>query len=244
MIFDGYCTPGTERDSYLPIETLLAKMDEAGIHQAVIAPEDRELAVANAAGNDRIHAIASRYATRLMPACGINPWFGAAAAEELKRCVDRGARMLILAPALQGFIPTDELCDDLLSAAGRLGVPVYFHTGPQSSGGPTQVVLVAEKHPSTKFIVGHCGSTDHAWDMTTILKNHQLPNLWFELSLVRPWVVPNYIDLAGPSRFIWASSAPRNDPKVELEQLQRFVSLEQFPDVFGGNLAQLLNIDL
>jgi hypothetical protein len=78
--------------------------------------------------------------------------------------------------------------------------------------------------------------------MPTILKNHRLANLWFELSLVRPWVVPNYIEIAGSSRFIWASSAPRNAPKFELEQLQRFITVERFPDVFGGNLAQLLDI--
>jgi predicted TIM-barrel fold metal-dependent hydrolase len=243
MTIDGYCTPGTERDSYLPVESLLSQMDDAGIHKAVIAPEDRELAVANAAGNDRILGIANSHRDRFVPACGINPWMGSAAVRELNRCAERGARLLVLAPAIQGFNPTDELCDDLIHAAGQLGMPVYVHTGPHGNGGPTQVVLVAEMHSDTKFIVGHCGSTDHAWDMPTIVKNHRLQNLWFELSFARPWVVPNYIELAGSSRFIWASSAPRNVPKFELEQLQRFVPRKDFPDVFGGNLAQLLNID-
>jgi predicted TIM-barrel fold metal-dependent hydrolase len=243
MIVDGYCTPGTERDSNLPVEALLEQMDEAGIGKALIAPEDRELVLAKVNGNDRILCAAKRYPDRLVPACGINPWYGAAAVDELKRCIDRGARMLALAPALQGFIPTDELCDGLLNSAAQLGVPVYIHTGPHGSGGPTQVVLVAEKHPTTKFVIGHCGSTDHAWDMTTILKNHRLQNLWFELSFVRPWVVRDYIEIGGPSRFIWASSAPRNLPKFELAQLGRFLSPDQYPDIFGGNLCQLLGMD-
>jgi predicted TIM-barrel fold metal-dependent hydrolase len=242
MIFDGYCIPGTERDSCLSIDDLLRQLDEAGIAKALIAPEDRELVLANATGNDRILSAAARYPDRLVPACGINPWYGAAAVDELERCVGRGVRMLVLAPALQGFIPTDELCDDLLNSAARLGVPVYIHTGPHSSGGPTQVVLVAEKHSATRFVVGHSGSTDHAWDMSTILKNHRLQNLWFELSFVRPWVVPGYVELAGSSRFIWASSAPRNLPKFELEQLGRFLSPDRYPDIFGGNLCQLLGI--
>jgi predicted TIM-barrel fold metal-dependent hydrolase len=242
MIVDGYCTPGTERETNLPVEHLLRQMDDAGIAKAVIAPDDRELIVANVTGNDRLLAAAAQHPDRFVPACTANPWNGVHAIGEFKRSLERGARMLVLAPALQGFIPTDELCDDLLSCAGKLGVPVYIHTGPHGSGGPTQVVLVAERHPATQVVLGHCGSTDHAWDMSTILKNHRLPNLWFELSLVRPWVVPNYVEIAGSSRFIWASSAPRNLPKFELEQLKPFVSPHDFPDIFGGNLCRLLAI--
>jgi hypothetical protein len=242
MVFDGYSTPGTERDTVLSVDDLLRQMDDAEIAKAVIAPEDRELVVDNLAGNDRILTAASRHSDRLIPSCGINPWYKAKALEELKRCVSQGARMLVLAPALQGFIPTDELADDLLDCSATYQLPVYFHTGPHSSGGPTQVAIVAERHSSTNVVVGHCGATDHAWDMTTILKNHRLRNLWFELSLVRPWVVPAYIELAGSSRFIWASSSPRNCPKFELEQLGQLLPLDQYPDVFGGNLSQILHI--
>jgi predicted TIM-barrel fold metal-dependent hydrolase len=243
MIFDGYCIPGTERDSCLSVQDLLRQMDEAGIGRALIAPQDRELVLENAIGNDRISGAADRYPDRLVPSCGVNPWGSRNGVPELRRCAQHGARMLVLAPALQGFIPTDELCDDLFNSAAELDMPVYIHTGPHGSGSPAQVVLVAEKHVRTKFVIGHCGSTDHAWDMATILQNHRLQNLWFELSFVRPWVVQNYIATAGSLRFIWGSSAPRNHPKFELEQLSRFLPLEKFPDVFGGNLERLLGVD-
>jgi predicted TIM-barrel fold metal-dependent hydrolase len=241
MIIDGYTTLGSERDTNLSVVDLLRQMDEAGIQKALICPEDRELAVFNLAGNERILQHARQYHDRLIPACGVNPWYGRDAQSELNRCVERGARVLIIAPALQGFIPSDEVADELLMRAGQLQIPVYIHTGPHGSGSPAQVALVAEKHPLTNFILGHCGSTDHARDMLVILADHRLENLWYELSFVRPWAAANYIEIAGSSRFIWGSCVPRNVPKFELEQLRQYLSLEDYPDVYGANLKKLLD---
>ncbi len=240
VIIDGYCTPGTERDTYLPVSDLIRQMNGADIDMALIAPEDRELAVNNIEGNDRILDAAAQYPDRLVPSCGINPWYGSNAVRELERCVELGARMLVLSPAIQGFIPTDDVADELLQCAARLRVPVYFHTGSHGSGGPTQVVLVAEKHASTNFIMGHCGSTDYAWDMPGILEHHLLENVWFELSFVRPWIAPSYIEAAGSERFIWGSSSPRNCPTFELQQLDRHLPVDHHPDIYGGNLAKLI----
>jgi hypothetical protein len=76
--------------------------------------------------------------------------------------------------------------------------------------------------------------------MLVILEHHPLENLWFELSLVRPWAAANYKVLAGSSRLVWGSSAPRNTPRFELEQLGQFLPLGEYPDVYGQNLAKLL----
>lgn len=244
MIFDAYCTPGTERETTLPVDELLREMDQAGVGRAVIAPEDRELAVANAAGNERIRRIAERHSDRFTAACCANPWFGAESVAELERCVASGARMLVFAPALQGFLPNDEVVEDLVNCAASHRVPMYFHTGPHAFGGPTQIILLAEKFPNARFIIGHCGSTDHAWDMPAVLKYHALKNVWFELSFVRPWVLPDYVNFAGSDRFVWGSSAPRNRPKFELEQLQDYLPVDRYPDIYGRTLARLINEDV
>ena len=115
MIFDGYCIPGTERDTNLSIEQLLQQMDDAGIAKAVIAPEDRELIVANVTGNDR-HFTARLPSIRidLCPRVAANPWYGVQPSRNSNAPLIAAHACLVLAPALQGFIPTDELCDDLL----------------------------------------------------------------------------------------------------------------------------------
>jgi uncharacterized protein len=257
-IIDAYCTLGSERETQQTAEELLRRMDRAGIHRAVIAPEDRELAVQNARGNDRILALGRRSGGRFLPACTVNPWFGPAGCDELRRAVAAGAKMLVLAPALQGFHTGDEVADELLQAAGDLDVPVYVHTGPHSSAAPAQVVLLAARHPRVSFILGHCGSTDYAGDMAAVL-DVATTNVWFETSLARPWAVAAYAATprgdcpnsrvnengtvpfhAARRSLIFGSSAPRNDPAYELTQLARYLPVAEYPDVYGGNLAALL----
>jgi len=239
LIIDGYCTCGVERETNLSPEALLRQMEHAGVGRAVIAPEDREIALHNAAGNERVARVAARSEGRFIAACSISPWHGEDAPRLLEQAVDAGARMLVFAPALQGFNPCDELVDPLLQAAAENKLPVYFHTGPHSTGGPTQVALLAARHPRTRFILGHCGSTDLAWDMPAVLKMN-LANIWCELSFVRPWAIPGYAAIADESRFIFASSAPRNDLPFELQQANRFWPIAEHPGTYGDNLHMLL----
>jgi predicted TIM-barrel fold metal-dependent hydrolase len=243
VILDGYCTCGTERETILPPDALLRQMDAGGADRAVIAPEDREIALHNAAGNQRIARLAAESGGRLVPACSVSPWQGDEAPALLRAAVGAGARMLVLAPAVQGFNPCDPLVDPLLTAAAALNLPVYVHTGPHSTGGPTQVALAAVRHPRTRFILGHCGSTDFGWDMPAVLTMN-LENLWYELSFVRPWAIPAYAALLGSdgdSRLIFASSAPRNDLAFELREANAFWPIEEHPGTYGGNLLRLLS---
>jgi len=238
-IIDTYCTPGTERETLLAPEELLGEMDRAGIHQALIAPEDGEIAVENRAGNDRILEMAGRSNGRFLPACTVNPWFGEAGCSEFRRAVRAGARMLVLAPALQGFCLGDVVTNPLLTAAAELRVPVYVHTGPHSSSAPTQLVLLALEHPGARFILGHFGSTDYAHDMPFVLQTAPA-NVWFETSLARPWAVAAYVKMVDESRLIFGSSAPRGDPAYELEHLDTFWPVAEHPGTYGGNLARLI----
>jgi predicted TIM-barrel fold metal-dependent hydrolase len=239
QIVDAYCTPGTERETRLAAGDLLRLMDEAGIDRAVIAPDDRELAFRNAEGNERMLRLSSRFQDRFIPACTVNPWSGAAGSQELRRAIRSGAKMLVLAPALQGFYLADPLADELLELAGELGVPVYVHTGPHSAAAPTQLVLLAAEHPQTRFIVGHCGSTDYAHDMPSVLRAAPA-NVWFELSLVRPFAASGYAAVQDPSRLIFGSSAPRNHPAFELRHLAGYLPVEDHPEIYADNLLRLL----
>jgi predicted TIM-barrel fold metal-dependent hydrolase len=240
MIFDGYCTCGTERETQLAPDALLRGMDAAGIAQAVIAPEDREIVLHNAAGNERIARLAKESAGRLIAACSVSPWQGKDAARLLEQAIHAGARMLVLAPALQGFNPCDDLLDPLLESAATKNVPIYLHSGPHSMAAPTQIALLALNHPRNRFILGHCGSTDYAWDMPAVL-NMRLENLWYELSFVRPWAIAGYAALTDESRLIWASSAPRNDAAFELAHANGLWPTTEHRDTYGANLQKLVS---
>jgi uncharacterized protein len=239
-IVDCYCTPGTERETALAPEALLKQMDAAGIARAVIAPEDREIAVNNATGNDRILRMAGRWPDRFIPACTVNPWSGRSGCDELRRAVRAGAKMLVLTPALQGFYLGDEVADELLHVAAGFRVPVYVHTGPHSAASPAQLLLLASRHPETGFILGHCGSTDHVYDMPMVIEAAP-KNVWYEISLVRPSAVAKHGRAAGSARLIFGSSAPRHDPAFELKFLDRHWPIAEHPDTYGGNLLRLFS---
>ncbi len=239
IVVDAYTTPGTERETCLSADELLRQMDQAGIARALIAPQDRELAVDNRAGNERVIRMAGASAGRFIPACGVNPWLGDKGLAELERSASDGARLLVLAPVLQGFMLTDPVADALLQHAGRLNIPVYVHTGPHSSSAPTQLALVAERFAGTRFILGHCGSTDYSHDMPSIFAM-RLPNLWYELSFVRPWSVARYASLAMPGRLIFGTSAPRNVQAFELDCFNVVYPVNEHADVYGTNFLRLI----
>jgi predicted TIM-barrel fold metal-dependent hydrolase len=240
MIFDGYCTCGTQRDGLLSPSDLLKQMELANISRAIIAPEDHEIAVHNEAGNERVVRIAERSEGRLVAACTVSPWQGDSCMELLNRAIDGGARLLVLSPSQQGFNPCDELVDPLMHAAADKNLPVYFHTGPHSVGAPTQMMLLAMRHPHTRVILAHCGSTDYSWDMPAVLELG-LPNVWFELSFVRPWAIPGYAKLSDESRLIFASGSPRNDLSFELEHANRHWPIADHPGTYRDNLQRLLS---
>lgn len=149
--------------------------------------------------------------------------------------------MLVLAPALQGFILGDPVADELLEEAAVQRVPVYVHTGPHSSAAPSQLVLLAMRFPQIRFIMGHCGATDYSHDVAAV-KECELPNLWYDLALVRPWAAADLVERGLGSRTIFSSGAPRNDLLAELGEFERLLPRDVHPDVYGGNLLNLLSL--
>ena len=229
-VIDAYCTLGTERDTQLTATDLLHLMNEAGIQRAIVAPEDREIVAHNASGNNRMVEASRQSQGRFTPACSVNPWFGESACQELRRAVAEGAKMLVLAPALQGFCFGDDLLDDLLAkvcaaSGGRMipfctvnpyrketavgefrrcvevlnmrglkihpwvqgaslngdtmdelcemaaewKIPLLFHDGTPCYSLPSQMALLARRHPATTMILGHCGAIAWACQLAAVI---------------------------------------------------------------------------
>jgi predicted TIM-barrel fold metal-dependent hydrolase len=240
MLIDGYVTLGSERDTIYTADTLVLGLDEAGVDLAVIAPSDREIAVYNHPGNERIRAEASRFRDRLIPACTVNPWYGKDAVREVDRAFEEGARMLVLHPTLQGFLVSDSMAEPVIRKAEEFLMPVYVHTGPHLYGSPWQLADCALRFPAVSFIMGHAGATDFWNDVSAAAKT--APNLYIEGSFARPFIFRAHLDAAGMDRGIMGSSAPRNDLVFEWKQYREYLPEESYHPVFGDNLARLLGL--
>ena len=238
MTLDTCVTLGDERETVLSVADLLRQMDEAAVEQAIVQPADRSLAVDNRSGNEAMLRAAHSHPDRLIAACTVNPWFGAHAVEELRRAIGDGARMVVFAPALQGFILGDDLLDKLLDVVSPLRLPVYMHTGPHLQATPWQLVDVAERYPDVPFLMGHSGATDFWTDVPAAALSCE--NIYLESSFARPFAMINHLRQIGQRRGVMGSGAPRNDLRFEWDQMRAVFDPTEHTALFGGTMRALL----
>ena len=238
MTIDCYCSVGVDREYDLTAEALVQSMDAAEVERAVIAPVDRCLAVHNRDGNDAMLQAAAQHPNRLIAACSVNPWYGAAALEELHRALRVGRKSARTSSILQGFLANDELSFPLLEAAATEQVPVYIHTGTPGSATPWQIGDLAERFPETDLIMGHCGGTDFWNDAASAASSFS--NVYIESSLARPFQFVNHVEKLDAGKGMLGSWAPLNDLEFEWEQMRRYVPAALWAAIAGGNLMRLL----
>jgi uncharacterized protein len=221
FIIDGHVLLGHE--SYLALEAdeLLRRMDRHGIERAVARPVGAELVVANRQGNDHLLSAGDRITAMV----SVNPWFGLAALEELKRCRQRGAAGVFFHPSRQGFMPTEAIAAPLLDLAAEYRWPVMFHTGTYVQSDVLAVAEVARSYPETAFILGSGGFADMWFEMVGALGD--VPNLWLETSATSGGGIRAAVKAVGASRVIFGSGEPRNRYAAALACLDRIELTEQ-----------------
>lgn len=239
MIIDGYCTLGVDREFNLVADDLLRKMDTAKVDKAVIAPLPRQMAVDNHTGNEAMLKAAASHADRFIPTCAINPWRSEAAMEDIRQAASRGARMLVLFPAVQGFTFGDDLAYPAIETASNLRMPIYVHTGNYEHGTPAQLGLAAARYPNAVFIMGHGGSTDYKADAIHVTLAH--PNVYMETSLMRPAGAATAIRNSGKNKVIMGSAAPLNDFVFEWNEMRTLLPANKTPGFYGDTLAKLID---
>jgi predicted TIM-barrel fold metal-dependent hydrolase len=130
MDFEAYM-PAEFNGAPYGVRGVLATADRAGIDVCVVfqggVPADPR------PGNAHLLA-ATRGEARILPGALLNPTMGPDALDDLRRCVEQGARTLKLMAATHGY-RIDSPCVDLVLALAReLGIPATIHSGSWLSG--------------------------------------------------------------------------------------------------------------
>jgi predicted TIM-barrel fold metal-dependent hydrolase len=238
-VVDAHCTIGEGRYVSLSADDLVRQLDELGVEAAVVGPPDRCLAVYNREGNEFVQAACTRHPGRLLGFATVNPWYGPAAVDELRRALDDGLVGLILHPPRQGFILVDEVADAVLDVAGEAGVPVYVGTGTPAYALPLQLTEVARRHPGVRFVMGHMGHSDFWIDAIPAAAG--APNIYADISYTQPHVISEAVATLGPERVVYSSDAPFNEMRLELEKFQVAGLDERERELVGaGTLISLL----
>jgi len=239
-------------------EDLLTVMDLDGVDRAVIggfAWADQGLCQAH---NDYLLDCVARYPDRLIGIAAVQPRAGAAAARELRRCLEGGLRGLgELFPDGQGFTldETDLLAPlvDILQAAQ---LPLLTHTSEpvghdyhgKGHTEPGHVIALAECFPELRLICGHWGGGLPFYELMPEVAA-ALQNVSYDMAaspyLYRWRIVPVAIQMVGVHKILFGSDYPLIRPKNYIEHL-RALSLEEneCTAILGGNAARLWGIDL
>jgi len=239
MIIDAHCHLGQGRYKCLSADALLKSMDDNGIDKAVIVPVEEYIAVNNEEGNAFILSQVKRNPGRFYGFAVASPWYGAAAAENLKRFLDKGLAGVKFNSCIQGFTLNDDIVYPLIEVAKDYRVPVFFHTGTPMQALPLHLRELAQRYPDVDFIMGHMGAWDFGYDVFHAAQG--MGNLYLDISKNLAAVVASRLKDTGADRMIFSSDMPRSDQRFELDKLKEVCTDEaDFERICCKNIMKLL----
>lgn len=205
-------------EAYMPAEFngnpygkagVLATADEAGIDVCVLFPggvpqDPREI---------NAHLLKEvKGESRLLPGCLINPTMGPLAWDDLKRCVDQGARTVKLMAAIHRY-RLDSVCvDPIMELAKSLGVPATIHSGSPLSGcSPEYIGALAKRHPDVTIIMDHMGYRE--WTSLAVQAAVENPNIYLGTTLIaaaEPIIIKDIArgGKVGADRIVFGTNSP------------------------------------
>jgi predicted TIM-barrel fold metal-dependent hydrolase len=235
-------------------EELLASMDEAGIDVSVVVNAgwvSHELCVKT---NDYILDSVSRYPTRLVGFCAIQPRAGDAAIAELERCAKAGAKGIgELRSDVQGFDLTDKsTMKPLVDAALKHDLIFLTHSsepvGHEYSGKgsitPDILYSFITAFPSLKLVCAHWGGGLPFYALMPEVAE-ALDNVFFDTAatvfLYKPEIFNQVSRIIGSDKILFGTDYPLMHQNRVLAQIQSAqLPKEDKAKILGGNAQKLL----
>jgi uncharacterized protein len=224
---------------------------------AVIFDVDKETTTGQKIDNGAVAKLAADSRGQLIGFASVDPWKGAAAVDELRRCVELGLRGLKVQPITQQFSVGDRQFYPLWEFCQAQGWPLLVHTGTTGigSGSPggrgfhlkyghpmPSIDDVAADFPDLKIIAAHFGWPWHL-DLLAIARHKR--NVYIDLSGWSPKYVPaevvQYMNIVIPDQFLFGSDYPWLKPDRWLEEFEKLrLKPEVREKVLLHNAADLL----
>ncbi len=223
---------------------ILRTMDEAGIDFSVVFPGGLP-PDPRAINAELLTALKGQ--DRLLPGCLINPTLGPLAVDELRRCVDAGARSMKLMAAAHGYRLDGPAPDAVMAVAAEIGLPVTIHSGSEVSGcSPAYIGTLAARHPEVTIIMDHMGYRE--WVGLAVQAAAANPRIFLGTTLIaaaEPITIKNIIQegRVGAGRIVFGSNAPSGAAVNGVRGIRGLglVAADEAA-VLGGNLASIYGV--
>jgi predicted TIM-barrel fold metal-dependent hydrolase len=238
-------------------EEVLASMDEAGIDLSVVLNigwVSHELCERT---NDYILESVSRYPTRLIGFCAIQPRAGDAAISELERCAKAGAKGIgELRSEVQGFDLADKkTMKPLVDAVVEHDLIVLTHSsepvGHEYSGKgritPDLLYSFITAFPYLKLVCAHWGGGLPFYGLMPEV-GESLANVFFDSAatvfLYKPEIFEQVSHIIGSDKILFGTDYPLMHQNRVIAQIQSAqLSEEDKASILGANAQRLLSKD-
>ncbi|MHA1506566.1 MAG: amidohydrolase family protein [Candidatus Asgardarchaeia archaeon] len=253
-VFDLHTSPQ-------PVQALLSQMEETDVELGILLPIDGTTKWGKEfPSNEDVAKIVDKYPDNFVGFASVDPR-DPDSTKKLEFAVKKlGLRGLKLHPPLQGFDPSSEATEKVLSKAEELEIPILVHTGivwqkkhPIKHCNPLIWDELASKHENLNIIMAHFG-WPWVWDAILVaLRNRNVyldisdtftgtPKEHFEELFKRR--VPERISkrFLG-ERILFGSNSPRIEVLHMVEGLSELdIDEELKKNVFYRNAKKLLNL--
>lgn len=239
------------------VDTIVSEMDDVGLDQVCVLP------IAPYMTNEDIAAVVARKPDRFIGFASVVPFAATTSiprtdpVDALAQAVQElGLKGLKLHPLIQGFSMSDPGLAPVVQAAGELGIPVIFHTGPsygragRSENGRIELLDdLAIMCPNTVIIAGHASPLGDAPYIA-----HKHPNVYLETSLawsrycsLIPGLARQAVDIAGVEKIVFGSDFSLGKRERVTDMIDVFdkagLSESESELIYSGNAKRILGLD-
>ncbi|SEE87933.1 amidohydrolase family protein [Jiangella alba] len=214
---------------------VLAAMDRLGITRAAVMTLDG-LGYDAVAGNDVVARACAGSDGRLLPLGTVDPR-RPDAADELRRCADRGFHAIKLHPWMQGFSPLEAYMEPVAVAAIERGLPFVVHDGTPPYASPLQIARLAARFPELTVVLAHGGLFD-LWE-DAVAAALRYPNVHITMCGTAPLAVFREIARRVPAaKLTLGTDSGFGDPDLPRHRLSvHRAILAELPDDDAAALA-------
>jgi predicted TIM-barrel fold metal-dependent hydrolase len=179
--------------------------------------------------------------------------------QKVRETVSRGARGIILLPALHGFYGNDRRVWPVYEMAQSFQLPILSQTGDAGllpAGGrghwgrPRYFGDVAAAFPKLRLILGHLGK---GYESEIAVLTRRYPNVYTETSMRlsgldeagkwTPAEAVTWFRLIGIDRILFGTKWPLFDPQQDIDTLHKLpLTLEEKSKILGENAKRALQL--
>lgn len=227
---------------------LIEAATRLGIHQlccSTLPPERPMSHEGCVASNEWTHQGVKRFPGQVLGYCTVNPGYGQAALDEVRRSIeDRG---FIGIKVYNDYRADEPVFYPLAELAIRLRVPILHHAGhvmwlsspqPRISGGE-HIAALAARYPEAVLICAHiCGGGDWEWEIKS-LRNAPTVYLDTSGSVIDDGVVDMAVRELGVERLLFACDLSMTASVARIRAAS--LSPANRAAILGGNMQRILS---